>query len=585
MSTQILKDRFELKKTLVCTDFRTVYLACDRHHPQRPPCQVMAIQYRQREIRHRLEREAQILEQLSQSAAVPELIAYFYTEAEHTPATKTGSAKTRSAKTEFAATKFAETSQPYEQNLDRQNTFYFVQTHISGHPLSVEIKPGKRLSESYVVKLIQDVLVSLNSIHAQGVVHQQLHPQHLIRQDKDGQIFLTYFADLSRLERSEVDASGNLFTVVPMSPHAYVAPEQLQPDYDQNPQPASDLYALGLIAIEALTGRSHHDFSYDPVRGLMWREGVEVSLHLAEFIDRLVRQDWRDRFDSAKQAMDTLSQGCDRQRIAQNSRLPTVIAAPGAQPYKTAIQPGRSSANWPSLPPNRSGGGSGGAVAKAAASPPASPTRFSRPQPLNPRLFKIFVTGVAVLLMLGLSVRAYQWGRYRLSRLPQDWQSWTANVLPASDSNAPDNAATNVATNAAKPSQLTNLLEDGSILLRPEAADAYWRMFAAARAEGIELYALSGYREPAQTAEGASNDDASSASVSDYHTGYAVDIGGSEKSTDRQLSFRRTEAFRWLKANAQTYGFELSSPKRGLIGSSPEPWHWRYNPQADKSKN
>lgn len=566
MNTQILKDRFELKEKLSCTDFRTVYLACDRHHLQQPLCRVIAIHYHQRKIRHHLEREAQILERLGDTAAIPRLKAYFYTEAKQTSDPKTAAPKA----------KHAETKQLGDQNLDQlntqSNTFYLVQEHIKGHPLSAEFKPGKPLSESYVIKLIQDILASLSSIHAQGVVHQHLHPAHLIRQDKDGQIFLTHFAALARLARSEVDADGNLSIAVPVSPHAYTAPEQLQPSYDQNPQPASDLYALGLIAIEVLTGRSHHDFSYDPIKGLMWRADVAVSLHLAEFIDRLVRQDWRDRFESASQAMDTLSGMRDRQRIALNSRLPTVIAAPGAQAYAPSVQSGNGS----SLPLN----GHGGSVAHAAANGiPASPTRFSRPRALNPHLFKFFMAGVAILLMLGTGVKTYQWGQYRLSRFPQTWQSWTANIFKPSDAKAIDEAAT--------PSQLTNLLEDGSILLRPEAADAYWRMVAAARAEGVELYALSGYREPTQTADGnSSKTSASSVAVGDYHTGYVVDIGGSDESTDRQPSFRKTKAFRWLNKNAQTYGFELSSPRRGLIGSSSsQPWYWRYNPQTDDSGN
>lgn len=560
MSTRILKDRFELKKKLICTDFRTVYLARDRHHLQGSLCQVVAIQYRQREIRHRLEREAQILERLSEFAAIPELLAYFYTETSCTEANKP---------------EYAEASQLDEQSGEQPNIFYLVQKHIAGHPLSAEITPGKRLSEGYVSKLIQDVLAGLVCIHAQGIVHQNLHPQHLIRQDRDGQIFLTYFAALSRLARSEVDASGNLFVTVPVGPHPYTAPEQLQLDYDQHPQPASDLYALGLIAIEALTGRPHYDFSYDPDKGLQWRDDVAVSLHLAEFIDRLVRQDWRDRFDSAAQAMDTLSGVCDRQRIAKDSRLPTVIAAPGARPYVSSTRP---YGNWQSLQFNRNGS----AINTGLASPVATrSTKFSRLRRINPYLFKFWIASVAIIVVLGIGVKTYQWGQYRLTRLPQPWQNWTT---PSSKTPA----------NAATPQQLSRLLADGSILLRTEAANAYWDMVAAAQAEGIGLYALSGYRElvpPQEHSENPSEDSSSAVSpssevVNDYHTGYAIDIGGPEEATDRQPSFADTDAFRWLEANAHLYGFELSPRKKGLVGTaSPEPWHWRYRPRIDSSAN
>ncbi len=531
MSTRILQGRFELKKKLVCTDFRTVYLAYDRQYIQCPPCQVVAIPYQQRAIRHRLEREAQILERLSTVAAVPQLLAYFHVEASR------------------------------ETSSDQPNLFYLVQPHIAGHPLSAELVAGKPLSESYTSRLIQDILTSLSAIHAQGVVHQNLHPQHLIRRNRDGQIFLTHFAALSRLARSEVDASGTLITTIPVGPHPYTAPEQLQPDYDQQQQPASDLYALGLIAIEALTGRPHYDFGYDPVKGLQWREHVEIGLHLAEFIDRLVRQDWRDRFESAAQAMDTLSRVCDHQRIAKDSRLPTVIAAPGIRPYAPPSQLG---SNWQSTAFGRSGS----PINTFSAAPVTSASTKSRLQPLHPRLFKAFTASVAILLAIGIGVKTYQWGQYRLTQLPQTWQNRAASTPQAP-------------TDAASPDQLSNLLADGSILLRTEAANAYWNMVAAAQETGVELYALSGYQDPDQPTVLAVDGDASEG-VNDYHTGYALDIGGRDEATDRQPSFTETDAFRWLTANAQMYGFELSSPKKGLVGSaSSEPWHWRYLPESD----
>jgi serine/threonine protein kinase len=542
MSTRILQGRFELKKTLACTDFRTVYLAYDHQYIQRPPCQVVAIPYQQHEIRHRLEREAQILERLSAVAAIPQLLAYFHVDA---------SPKRTSQRTSHSA----------RQDGNQPHLFYLVQRHITGHPLSAELVTGKPLSESYVSKLIQDVLASLIAIHAQGVVHQNLHPQHLIRRNRDGQIFLTHFAALSRLARSEVDVDGTLVTTVPVGPHPYTAPEQLQPDYDQQQQPASDLYALGLIAIEALTGRPHYDFSYDPIKGLQWREQVEVSLHLAEFIDRLVRQDWRDRCESAAQAMDTLSGVCDRQRIAKDSRLPTVIAAPGIRPYAPLSQPG---SHWQSTAFNRSGS----TINTFSVAPVASTSTKSRLQPIHPRLFKAFTASIAILLALGIGVKTYQWGQYRLTRLPQTWQNRTSSTPKAP-------------TDAAKPHQLSNLLADGSILLRTEAANAYWDMVAAAQEAGVELYALSGYQDPNQPTVLPVDSDASEV-VNDYHTGYALDIGGRDETTDRQPSFNETDAFQWLTENAQLYGFELSPRKKGLVGSaSLEPWHWRYLPETD----
>ena len=526
MRPRILADRFELKKLLSQTGNQAIYLACDRQHLQRPLCQVREISYAQREMRHRLERQAQILERLGQHPQISRVQAYFHHNADPYRADP-------------------HTEQPYR--------FYLVQDYLSGHSLSQEITPPRQLSESYVAKLLQDVLVPLAFTHKQGVVHQNLHPQHLFRQDFGGDVFLTEFGMLSKLARSTIQADGSLATE-PVSLQPYLAPEQMEGG--EGPQPASDLYALGLIAIEALTGRPHHDFSYDPKQGLRWRIGLEesqrVSRPMAEFIDRLVRHDWRDRFTNGQDALDTLREESYRHQIAQDSRLPTVVAAPGLQHQGHQTQgtlfTGVSARSSAPLPP-RTGGGSAALSHRSRS--------FSHPQqPRHSYLFKLLIGSLAAAIALGIGVKTYQWGEYRLSRLPKTWEKWQ----PKSTSTYPE----------ATLDELTVLLEDGTILLRPAAANAFWNMVNTAQSEGVRLYPLSGHRPrkdlPKEKAEN-----------SDYPTGYALDIGGVDEATDRQASFEDTKAFRWLQANASSHGFELSKPASDPFRlSSEEPWHWRY---------
>ncbi len=550
MSTRILANRFELEKQLSQTDVSAVYLGCDRQQLQRPSCVITAIRYRQREMRHRLEREAQVIQQLGQAPQVPSVLAYFHLAA--------GQGVTAQEQSSPGGASRSHTMPPPEAHPDvsstqpsasepspsqEHSTFYIVQDHVLGHPLSTEITPPKKLSESYVAKLLQDVLVALCNVHRHRQVHQNLHPQNLIRQDFDGQIFLTEFGGLSRLSRSEIGPDGKLHITVPVSPHPYLAPEQLQPDYAENPKPASDLYALGLIAIEALTGQPHYDLSYDPNKGLLWREGVNVSLPLAEFIDRLVRHQLDDRFADAAAALNTLRLGRDRYQVAHDSRLNTVIASPGRAANRSA--------------PNRSQLSSG----QTSFSTASKSYRLSN---ANPYLFKILTGSLAVLIALGVGVKTFQWGQYRLTQLPQTWGNWRAK------SKYPE----------AKPGELTALLQDGSIQLRPAAASAFWEMVAAASADDVKLYALAGY-QPQTVSEQTAGETARN----DYMTGYAIAIGGTEESQDWRLDFAQSEAFQWLKANARDYGFELSVLEKGLLGSmSPEPWHWRYTGDEQSEK-
>lgn len=142
----------------------------------------------------------------------------------------------------------------------------------------------------------------------------------------------------------------------------------------------------------------------------------------------------------------------------------------------------------------------------------------------------------------------------------------------------------------APPSSLAPIVADGSIKLRKKAAKAYQEMEAAARREGVVLMPISGFRslndqnylffgKKAERGQDASERAKVSAppGYSEHHTGYAIDIGdGNVPATHLSPDFENTAAFKWLKANAAFYSFELSFPEGNAQGVMYEPWHWRY---------
>jgi LAS superfamily LD-carboxypeptidase LdcB len=120
-------------------------------------------------------------------------------------------------------------------------------------------------------------------------------------------------------------------------------------------------------------------------------------------------------------------------------------------------------------------------------------------------------------------------------------------------------------------------------------AEAFGKMIAAAKGDGIRLIPISGFRSLAdqeklferqiqrQGSPSAAAQLSAPPGYSEHHTGYAVDIGDGERPTaDLKFEFEQTPAYQWLTANAQRYGFELSFPKDNAQGVSFEPWHWRY---------
>lgn len=124
--------------------------------------------------------------------------------------------------------------------------------------------------------------------------------------------------------------------------------------------------------------------------------------------------------------------------------------------------------------------------------------------------------------------------------------------------------------------------------LSPETRDAWQEMRAAARADGVELVAISGYRSRAKQVDlvraklrrGMALREALSINAvpgySEHHGGYALDIGTPGSPAAEEV-FEHTAAFRWLQAHASAYGFSLSYPRGNPRGIRYEPWHWAWH--------
>jgi D-alanyl-D-alanine carboxypeptidase len=138
------------------------------------------------------------------------------------------------------------------------------------------------------------------------------------------------------------------------------------------------------------------------------------------------------------------------------------------------------------------------------------------------------------------------------------------------------------------------LVQVGHYYQRPEfldweAAEAFNEIKSAARAAGVNLRIISGFRSveeqeklfERQIQRRGSQEAAARLSAppgySEHHTGYAFDVGdGAHPNTDLKFEFESTKAYHWLAIHAKNYGFELSFPRNNLQGVSFEPWHWRY---------
>jgi serine/threonine protein kinase len=180
-------------------------------------------------------------------------------------------------------------------HFEEDRHFYLVQEYIDGEDLSKEICPGKQLSEAEVTKLLQEILQLLTYVHdEQKIIHRDIKPSNLMQRASDGKIILIDFGAVKQVNSQIKNIPGQGISTVPIESPGYTPREQIA----GNPQFCSDIYALGIVAIEALTGLDPRELSKDNNLEIIWQDKASVSPKLAKIIDKMVRHNFEERYRS-----------------------------------------------------------------------------------------------------------------------------------------------------------------------------------------------------------------------------------------------------------------------------------------------
>ncbi|MCC3489771.1 MAG: serine/threonine protein kinase [Microcoleus sp. PH2017_25_DOB_D_A] len=286
---QTLNRRYHIIRFLGQGGFGETYLAEDRDRPNYPPCVVKRLmpQSNERSVLDIAKRlfasESLVLENLGKHDRIPRLLAKF----------------------------------------DENQEFYLVQELIVGHDLSDELNPhhqmgarGVQFSESKVIELLYDILEVLQFVHQHKIVHRDIKPSNLMRRDADGKIVLIDFGAVKQISSQLNHATGQPRTV-PIGTPGYMPNEQ----ENGHPKLCSDIYAVGMVGIQALTGVFPHELPKDSqTLEVIWRDRVSVSPKLAAILDKMVRHQWKQRYQSADQALQAIKP------LAVSSVSPTVAS-------------------------------------------------------------------------------------------------------------------------------------------------------------------------------------------------------------------------------------------------------------------
>jgi serine/threonine protein kinase len=256
-----LNQRFHILKPLAQGGFGHTYLAEDLEYEARHNCVVKHLNPSEENLPHLarikelFEREADTLAKLSlYSNLIPKLIDRF----------------------------------------EEAGELYLVQEFIDGVPLSAELIPGKKFTEEATIELLLQILIPLDYCHRENLLHRDLKPANIMRRRQTGELVLIDFG-LAK------DMGVGSITHKSYGGTPGYAPEEQQYGL---PVLASDVYAVGMIAIQALTGKHPAEFSRNPqTREWEWDKYLVDIYRFADVLCNMIHPSADSRYQNAQDAL------------------------------------------------------------------------------------------------------------------------------------------------------------------------------------------------------------------------------------------------------------------------------------------
>ena len=128
---------------------------------------------------------------------------------------------------------------------------YIVMEYVEGETLAQRMRQTGPLSPDRAVAILLQVCAGLEHAHASGLIHRDIKPQNLLVRH-DGVVKIADFGIARTLQATQLTQPGTVLGTA-----AYLAPEQAA---GQPVTAAADIYSLGAVAYELLTGRTPYEF-------------------------------------------------------------------------------------------------------------------------------------------------------------------------------------------------------------------------------------------------------------------------------------------------------------------------------------
>jgi serine/threonine-protein kinase len=199
------------------------------------------------------------------------------------------------------------TVQIYDYGRTAMGDFYYVMEYLEGKTLSDALKSGGKATPDVAVRILRQICDGLEEAHTKTMVHRDLKPDNIFVSDCGTQCYMVKILDFGLAgtkEESKRDRS------VSGSP-SYMSPEQIRGEQVDG---RSDIYSLGCILFECLTGRAlFYGETVSEVLNQHLNEhpnlqlGSDLNEDFASIVRRCVEKDNEDRFQDVSELREALN--------------------------------------------------------------------------------------------------------------------------------------------------------------------------------------------------------------------------------------------------------------------------------------
>lgn len=173
---------------------------------------------------------------------------------------------------------------------------------MDGESLKEEFAKKITLSQAEALTILKSILEILQYVHQFGVVHRDIKPANIMRRRSDQQLFLIDFGAVRHVQPEDLLQHGKY--TISIGTRGYAPSEQMA----GRPVIASDIYSLGMVIVEGLTGLAPMDLPSDRNTGdMIWQPGRHLSPQFVAIINKMIKYNFRDRYQSAADVLTDLA--------------------------------------------------------------------------------------------------------------------------------------------------------------------------------------------------------------------------------------------------------------------------------------